>query len=618
MAHGTTDELKLPIEIALDNNPFKSEISEARIHQDEISFFIESYLNLTNSRGKQNFLTWISRWMSPKNKKKLLKFLEFPLETAGIVQDDIIPQLGKVFEANNRHFSYVLKDVDQTKDAISYLGSIKQEKFFKEDVWKAILFQHNSVLITDLIDVNEPVNSLVNIHNIEAIDLGKKDSIRWIVFRDRRRGFRKEDGSTVTDLWYYYTASFFSVYTKNEDGEFVLLAEELHDLGKCPAQFISPDPITTNKHVVRKSIFSNQRRRFQLDTALRMAWDYYTFHGALPVTTLYKQSKEACGTQFSTFTKCHGGWLATQDQDNKITFQFNNGNPDEKVPCPKCNQSNPIKVGTVVSFPVPKFGPDEKPFDLNASFVKFPHAGVDVSTWFKGYIESIEIAIRQDIVGTEKENVKVKAQNELQVTKSFTPLENTLTSLSTLLSDVRQEADTQIIKLRSGPDSIDHIITDYGSKFYLQNEQELIEDRTKAINPIERLETTERIIDVRFRNNMEQRSRERLLLEMLPYNGLTDTDVRADKNTINPIDFELRMNFNRYISEFEGIVNTPIDIYIREFFPETMDFHDRVTVIKKQLLELAEKNITSQSDNENTSHNSDHNSDHDDDKDKDK
>jgi len=588
-------EVKHPIQLRLENNPLKAEIDEARKHQDHISFFIESNLSLSNSKGKSEFMQWLSKWMSKTNMKKLQKFLQFPLETAGIVQDDIIPQLQKVFEANNRHFSYVMNDVDDTKEAISYLGEIEQEKFFREDVWNALLFQHNSVLVTDLIAENEPINSLVDIHNIEGIDVGKHDVVKWIIYRDKRRGFRIDENTVVFDLWYYYTAEFFSVYTKGKNGEFILLLHADHDLGKCPAQFISPKPITVSKHVVRKSIFSNQVRRFSLDTSLRMTWDYYTFHGALPITTLYKQNSNSCGTQFSADTKCDGGWLATQDRDNRITFQFSDSSRTERVKCPVCNQSNPIQSGTVVKFPVPKFGPEEKPFDLNANFVKFPHGDVKASEWFKAYLEAIGTSIREDIVGTGKEKGKMSAQNELQVTKSFTSLENTLTHLSLILSNVRHEADEQILLLKFGPGTVNNLSTDYGSKFYLQNEQELVSDRDKAINPIERLETSHRIIDVRFRSNLSQRERERLLLELLPYNGLTDASVRTDKAIIDPIDYELRMNFNMYVSEFEGIVNAPVEVYIRDFFPDGTDFHDRVTQIKSQLRELSEKTLSSRS-----------------------
>ena len=561
----------------LESNPYKDEITTAQQRQDYISFYVESHQKAEDTRqGLSQYKQYVS-FLSEKNSEKLFKFLRFPLRSATVVQNDIDEKLEKVFQSANPYFNVVLSS--DTDDGTTYLDEVDQGGYFRDKIWKALRTKHNSVLITDVGETNAPYNCLVDIHQVVCLDRTQDGEIKEIVFTELNATIQEQK---YKKAYYYYTEDTYYVYGETDESEHLLLIQEPHTLGYCPAKFIAPEPVTSDKWVVRKSIYSNLIPEFEELVTEEAFWKYSKLHGGIPVTSMYQQNNAACGTVFSDYTKCVDGYQVVRNhRQAKWPLAVD---PTKNKPCPKCNQTVPVQAGTVASFPLPEFGnagTGTTPFDMNDSFIKFNSISTETFEQWEEYLTAKYDAIVQRMVGTGKETGRENAQNEKQVTRQMTAMENTLLSLSEVLSNLREWSDTTMLKLRLGPNADISVSANYGTVFYLESEADLVERRKLSTNPIERNNLTLKIIEKRTEHDPDRKRSEKVKFELLPYNGLNDEQF--ERATVTAQDKELRTNFNYYISTFESTVGVDIGTYVKDFFPDTMPHGQRISRVRETI-----------------------------------
>jgi len=364
---------------------YKAEITEAINYENKLAYFIQTHLNddvyinseeaINNAWNSSNpFINYIKKWMREDNFKSYLKFLRHPLPTCSLVQDDIIPELKKVFDSTNAYYDYTFTSKSAEISA-SYIKD-KYKTYYKDVIFEKLINEHNSIVITDYIDQRNPYRFTIPITAVKAIEPTENGKIKRIVFIGKNK-----DGK---ERWYYYTDEFYSVYAK-EGEDFVEEIKNTHEIKKCPADFISVEPLNISKFVIRKSIFSNYVEKFENYV------NYYTLqkmclpHGAIPVITHYKKNnssdnEDGCGKQFENGTKCIKGYISGVNG----VLQ----NKDKLIKCPICNPKTIIQAGSVIGLPVPRFGDNgEKPFDLNANFVKFHYIPVDILKWWDEFVD---------------------------------------------------------------------------------------------------------------------------------------------------------------------------------------------------------------------------------------
>ena len=548
---------------------YKAEITEAIAYENKLAYFIQTHLNsdvykndvssIDNTWHSSNpFMNWVRSWMRKENFDSYMKFLRNPLPTASLIQDDIVPELKKVFDATNSYYNY-----NFTSNGSKALSSelIKDNAGYCKDViFDALINNHNSIAITDYIESSKPYRYLINISSVKGINPTADGKIKEIVFV----GINK-DGE---ERWYYYTDEFYAVYIKTGEGtdeEFTEESSNPHNIKKCPADFISVEPLNVNKFVVRKSIFSNFSEKFENYV------NYYTLqkmclpHGAIPVITHYKKNNTACETKFENGTRCVKGYLSSE---NGVI-----GNKDKLIPCPVCNSKTIIQAGTVIGLPIPKFGDGgERPLDLNANFVKFHYIPIDILQWWDKFVDKKYSDIKYQLIGKGVEDSNGQAKNKDQISRGNQILENTLIELSSKLSRLQTSLDSKMLTIVYG-DAFKSAYIDKGTDFYLETEFELRDSLAKAIDPVDKGNIMSRINYSLYKNNPNELERNELLYKLLPYSTIIDSEFIGLQG-IDPKLRELRLNYQYYISTFEAEYGA-LNVFFNEYFGEN------VSMIKK-------------------------------------
>lgn len=562
----------------LKENKFIVEINEAIAYEGKLAYFIQTHLNtdiyINTERSiaevwnsSNPFINWIKSWMREENFNSYMKFLRHPLPTCSLIQDDILPELKKVFDATNAYYKYNFSSKGIETSANDLIG--KYNNYYKDIIFDELVNNHNSIAITDFIDKKNPYRFLIKINTVKAIEPTLCGKIKRIVFV----GVNAEG----KERWFYYTDEFFAVYIQEGD-KFILDFQNPHDIGECPADFISVETLNINKFVVRKSIFSNFLEKFENYV------NYYTLqkmclpHGAIPVITHYKKNNAACERTFDDKTKCITGYISSSNGVLK-------GNKDKLIPCPICNPKTIIQAGSVIKLPVPKFGDDgERPFDLNANFVKFHYIPVDILKWWNEFVAEKYGEIRFQIVGRGLEDSNGQAKNKDQIARGNQILENTLIEFSAKMSKLQKSLDTKMLRIAFNSSFKDCVI-DKGTDFYLETEFELRDSLAKAIDPIDKENLIERINYSIYKNSPQQLERSNLLYKLLPYSTLTDSEFIGMEG-IDPILRELRLNFKYYIDSFEAEFGE-LNQFFNEYFGENVNMIQKLQMTR----DLLTKNI---------------------------
>lgn len=553
----------------LESCKYKPEIKEAIAYEQELAYFIqthlssEQYVNTSDSidrvwNGSNPFLNWMKGWMRKDNFNSFMKFLRHPLPTASLVQDDIVPELKKVFDATNAYYNYRFTSKGSEMSAAPLID--EYSSYCKDVIFNELIYNHNSIAITDFIDKRKPYRYLIKINSVVAIEPTLKGKIKRIIF--------KGVNSDGEERYFYYTDEFYSVYIEDGD-KFTEESNNPHEIGECPADFISVDPLNVDRFVVRKSKFSNSKERFENYV------NYYTLqklclpNGAIPITTHYKSNNKkkdgGCGTKYENGTKCVNGYISGT---NGVL-----GNKDSLQACSICNPKTIIQAGAVFGLPVPKFGENgERPFDLNANFVKFHYIPTDILKWWDEFVDKKYSEIKYQLVGKGVEDSNGQAKNKDQIARGNQTLENTLIEFSRSLSLLQKSLDSKMLKISHGKSFVDCFI-DKGSDFYLETEFELRDSLAKAIDPIDKSNIMSRINYSIHKNNPQQLERNSLLYNLLPYSALTDSEF-IGMQTVDPKLRELRLNFKYYVDAFEAEFGE-----LGQFFNEY--FGENVSIIKK-------------------------------------
>lgn len=570
--------------------PWRKELSEAITHEDRIRYFIETDIsNVTFNTQDYNihitesglasisnpFIGWVKSILRIDNYKSFLKFYRKPLPTVALIQDNIIPELKKVFDSRNSIFDYYFNDEAVKTDALTEFSENGYQQYVKNKVWSEMIYRHNSIVITDIenSDNGKTYRYIVPIRSVMAIYLDTDGKIEQIVFRGKDR----ESGEKRA---YHYTKEKFVVYKEVDKTKFEFFYEKTHDLKSCPADFISQETLKKDKSIIRKSLFSNYIEKFEKYVFYYCLYKMLIPHGALPVITHYRQKKEPCNNTFEDGTHCKKGYLA-----NSLGYL---GGKDNLVNCPMCNPKSIIQAGSVITMDDPvsialklQKGGDEKipVTDLNANFVRFHHAPVDILKWIKDYLDDLEAEIIIKITGSEFETAREDAKNIDQIKKGLRSIKNTLLGIGDDLSTLRKSIDDKYFILGYG-DRYDGSTISYGTDWYLESEKELLELQGQTKNPIEFASIQKRINETLYRHDEVQLTRIQILYSILPYSNKEDFKTAVDSNQVDPIDFELQTKFNYYIRMFEAKYGN-IVTFVNTTFPEGTTMDKRIDFVNE-------------------------------------
>lgn len=502
--------------------------------QNQLSYFtkgkIQEEINQTyleqwakrNYIGNDYFLNWIKAVFKTENFLAFFKYFRNPIPTASLVNNTIKQSLDRVFHAEDAYFNYVIKG--NNEEVPDELGT----QAFQEKIFNALLFEHNSILVHDLKGINEPFRELIPIKNVVAIE-SKDSEIKRLAYTANTTFEGKKVNGYV-----YMDADKYCFYNK----DFTELLNIPHDLGECPADYISKEAFSDND-IVRKSIFSYTIEAFEeyvfLKTLLRMTEP----NGVIPITVEVdakvsnKRGKDTDGTKPMSSHEISG-------QKSEYQSEVLGAKND-----------SPLQTGTRVKVKANKKNDGSIDMDYIKNFLNFHHLPVAPLEYINGRIQEIKEEIFTSVLGDFSEENEAQ-KNEMQVAKSYINKQDKLRMLSLELSRVRSLSDKKMLSLKYGPKTVE-VDVFYGSDFFLESQDDLYTLYGKSPNAIERKNILVRLSQNRNKFNRNKAKREKLLYELIPYSNDIDFDKALDRGIVDDISFSFQTRFDHYIGIFESI-----------------------------------------------------------------
>lgn len=470
------------------------------------------------------FLNYVKSIFKIENYIAFTKYLRFPLPSAKLINNKIKPNLARVFHAEDSYFKYSVTGVEST----SFISDLDIEALNKT-LFDAFLFKHNSILITDLKDINKPFRSLLNIKDVIALDYEcETNTIHKIAFKAEIEIEEKE----IHGFLYIDDEQYSFLNSNYEEIEGLTIS---HDLGYCPAHFIV-DNAFSNDPIIKSSIFSHIREELEEYNFLKTLQKMSNANGTIPITIKLQASVE-------------GDKSDVKSDENEPNADNVMGSQRASKQKEGSSSVGILQSGSVIE--VPQLRRDDGSIDTDAvqNFLKFIYLPVEAMEFLNTRIRDIEDSIISTIIG-DVVSSNEKAKNEVQVEKSVSVLEDNLRYLSDSMSRIRKLADTDFLGLKYGIGRVQEVSIFYGSDFFLENESSLYDNFIKAPNPIERKSTLIRLSQNRYKHNAEQMNRQEILYNLMPFCADKDFDYSKDK--IDDVTFQYQVRFNYWISAFEA------------------------------------------------------------------
>lgn len=541
-----------------------SSIQKAIAHQDWIRLHAENTFSSETTTIPYRNLTDLIKSQLPEDKyRNALSLLRFPLPTVEIV-DSIFNHLSEIFTGRNPVYNYQFMKASDAEDWEWYRANmLKEPSVWSKTAWEYFRTEINSIVVIDmpkdLIDGRvQPYFYFVPISKVISYGTDRKGDLEWVMFKD------SEDKLTVIDGERYRQ---FEI----EDGR-TLGAEILnneHHLGNCPSNFFWADPISVIDRDVKKSPLSKA-----LDSL-----DWYVFktinnrnldiYGSYPIYWAYE---EECGYEDGNGNVCDHGIMTDPNGKNVIDPITNT-----VTYCPKCSQHRLTGAGSFVKVPIPS---EDQP-DLSNPVGML---GVDSNSldYNVKELERQKRAIIDACVGKDSDIVQEASLTEKQIDATFEKRTSVLENVKQNFERIQQFVDSTICRLRYG-NSFMHCSINYGTSFFTLTVDTLRKRFETAKNigasQAELQALSEQIIQTEYRHNPQVLERLRILLSVEPYSYLSRNDVLNlyEKGVTDLETFELKADFNGYITRFERENGNITE------FGLNLPFQNRIDIIKQSL-----------------------------------
>lgn len=499
----------------------------AKKQQDNIAYFTRSELQgdvnekyLSEYVDKKYytndyFLNFVKSIFRTENFLSFYKFYRFPNASSKLINSRIKEPLNRVFFSEDSYFSHIVRG-EEIEDPFDHK--------FKEKLFHALLFSHNAIVIHDLDGTNNPFRKILSIDKVVSID-SEESVINRIAYS------AVADVNGVEVLGYAYMDSEKYCFY-NEDYE--QLINEPHDLGFCPAHYVSKEAFSTDD-VVRKSIFSYVREELEEYTFLKTLQRMIEPNGGIPITTVLDvKSKKPDGNNVAkTNATMSSGEISGQQPE------FQKQTPESK---------SFLQTGTEIRVPLVKKPDGSIDTDFAKNLINFHYLPVESLEYLNKRIKQVEQSVIISVLGDYSEQNE-EAKNELQVSKSYVSKEDVLRWVSQSLSRIHQLSNYTMLALQYGKENVEVDIF-YGSDFFLETQETLYDLYSNAPNPIERRKILIRASQSANKFNKSKALRETILYKLLPY--ASDKDFNLVMGGLDPVTIEMQTRFSYWIAMFEA------------------------------------------------------------------
>ena len=505
-----------------------SEIQEGRLSDEFYRRSIEK-----DYQGNDYFLNFVKSIFKSQNYLLFQKYLRRPIPSSKLINNRILPQLERVFGAENADFKYSVEGVEEA-DYVSKLNT----KEFERELFDKLLFEHNSILIVDK-DEESPVRYFIDISSVVSIS-GNKEYISKIAFRgyvDGVRGIVYIDD----DIYAFYPET---------DGTEMLEEPSIvatHGLGHCPAYFISPKCLNKKNWVMRESIFSYIREELEEYTFLKTIQKMTDPNGAIPIVT-------KLDVDIEKNTDVDGGEMG-MSADDAMSSQ----KASEYGNIPK-DGDGVLQVGTVLDVPIIEKDDGSIDMDVVKNLITFHYIPVESLRYLDRRVKDIEHSIIYTLVGGIIDGLREGSKNREQIEESLSVLENTLIRLAGALNKIRKQSDTDMLRLVYG-DKVKEVFIFYGSDFFLDTQTMMYDNLEKAINPIEKKNILIRLNINRFKGNAHQQARHKILYDLIPFVSNQEFTEAQALGLVDEATAMYQLQFNYWISRFEATYGDIVIFY---------------------------------------------------------
>lgn len=483
--------------------------------QDDVN---ESYIKAWAERKYQTndyFLNHVKTLFKTDNFLSFFKYYRNPNAASKLIHNRIKEPLFRVFHAEDSYFNYSIrnKEVDNPKEL---------NDSFNVELFESLLFRHNDIIIHDLKEANKPYRFFLDIDKVLSIEMDGREisKIAYAATVDNVKGY------AYLDTLVY---SFF-------DTDYNLITSNPHDLGRCPAQFVS-DELVDNNPIVRRSMFTYLRSDFEEYVFLKTLQRMTDANGAIPVVTKLK----------TTERKADGMDKKALGQEPMSSVGMGNR---AEVGSEVGAKGSVMQAGTVIDVPIVKDSNGTINMDVVKNLINFFYLPVEAMEYLNKRIQETEQNLIISILGDYSE-ADESAKNELQISKSYVLKEDKLRWLSGTMTVAKQASDFIMLALKYGPKSV-MVDVFFGSDFFLETQEEIYRMLKDSPNQIESRSLLVRMAQARNRFNKNKSQRESILYKILPYAVEKDFKTAIDGNQVDPLTFQLQTRFNYWIAMFEA------------------------------------------------------------------
>lgn len=516
----------------------KVEESQLRVFTEELSeidLTKEIYWKLLHDKMKSR---------SDKKFKRVIQFARFPLPIIQL-SESILSDFYRVFEGKNRYFNVEAdREINLLTDWMNENNPVKWIENHARGVFKN---KPNSFVVADRDDQGEVYLIYVDSDRlIDAVFVDGSSQLEYIAFI---HSVSPKEGSpkvTVTQYSVYDSERFYVFSRDSDKDDLVLVSDNEHGIGYCPARaFISTQTVTHNPFK-RKVAFSSSLSKLEDWTQFDIYRNYVDHYAPFPVT---ESAVQKCANQ-----DCENGIITTEvinEDTNDVDYKT-----ERCSICEGANGGNHIYPGTHIGV---KLSEDGEKHGSGVFRMIFPDA--NALKYVPEKLDDLEVEIRLKTVGVNTV-LEREAVNEQQVKGSFSSMETILIRNKTELDDLYTWVIQTVGKLFYSDIKLS-IQANFGTEFYLADEKTLQEryKQAKAIGlPIEeQLMIYTQLIETKYKGNTEKIQRQKMLLKLDPLPLVSQSEALGlfGQNLIDQRELNLKINFLNFINRFE-LENTPI------------------------------------------------------------
>ncbi|MFP7656090.1 hypothetical protein [Chryseobacterium proteolyticum] len=511
-----------------------SYILKAQQQHKDLSYFTQSalqdditveYLRQWANRKyatSDKFLNWVKAVFKTDNFLSFFKYLRNPLASAKLINDDIKPQLRRVFHADDSIFKYTVNGIEEACHPELMSDS------FDDELFNAILFNHNSIVVQDIDIANNRYREFVQIDQVISVDC-EKDKINKLAYKSCL-----EINSELVYGFSYLDSQRYIFFDKDLNE----LVAVNHDLKECPADWVSSENMFNDNCVIKKSIFSYALTDLEEYVFLKTLQRMTEPNGAIPITTKLKSNDTNAS-----------GILKKTVSDKEPMSSLTVGGQSADIINGVSSSESQLQAGTIVAVAPVKDPNGNINMDPIKHYFQFHYLPVESLTYLNDRIKEIENAIKSSLLGDFQEQNEA-AKNELQVAKGYDGKEDTLRWLSKELSRIKKLSDYKTLALLHGRDRVT-VEVFFGTDFFIESLDDLFSSFKNAPNAIERRKILKRISQNKNKYNLTQAKRDVVLYMLLPYASDTDFEIALKKEMDNTV-FQMQTRFDYWISMFEA------------------------------------------------------------------